>query len=179
LSSNIPNTTPGGATLDGLNSSIRQCMKWLPLLLWGGALYATLSLSHLRGSWSNAFCGPWGCSAPLEALLSCHLSWLFVLGSGFWFFRCNLPINRLFWLGFAATVSSIVGIAALLTVSAIQWYERTSGKMTYIMQHLGLELVGLVDLPLLELLIIGCVSLGVAHRCSCRLRKLHATHSPT
>lgn len=76
-------------------------------------------------------------------------------------------------------MSSIGGIAALLTVSAMQWYERTSGKMTYVLQHLGLELVGFVDLPLLELLIIGCVTLGAAHRCNCRLRKLHATDSIT
>jgi hypothetical protein len=164
-------------TLNGLHLNIRERIKWLPLFLWGGTFYSTLSLSHLRGSWSNAFCGPWGCSAPLEALLACHLSWIFVLGSGLWFFRRNLPINRLFWLGVSATVSSSIGIAALMTVSAVQWYDRTSGKMTYIWQHLGLELVGFVDLPLLELLTIGCVSLGAAYRYNRRLRKLHVTDS--
>lgn len=171
MPSNIPKTTSSGEALHGLHSRVSQCIRWLPLLLWGGGLYSMLSLTHLRGHWSNSFCGPWGCSAPLEALLACHLSWIFVLGSGLWFFRRNLPIARLFWLGIAATVSSILGIAALLSVSAMQWYERTSGKMTYVWQHLGLELVGCVDLPLLELLIIGCVSLGAAYRYKCRSRR--------
>ena len=45
---------------------------------WAAALFGVLSLQYLpdRFFGEHSVCGPWGCGAPLPALLACHGFWL-------------------------------------------------------------------------------------------------------
>ena len=137
-------------------------MYALFLVAWMSALYASLSLANVRSSWSGILCGPWGCTAPLEAVISCHMSWLVALGPLIWWKNGMTSSRRWLvtaWLLLTLGLISVVAIA--LTVIADHHWQFTSG---YLWHQIGLGIVGFIDFPALPCLVLGVGSLLIAKR---------------
>jgi hypothetical protein len=84
---------------------------------WCGVLYATLSLSKLRSPWSGALCGPWGCTAPLEAIVACHLAWLLVLVPGVAAVRRFGTLRYVTMTGWGLLLAGTVGVLVLCLIN--------------------------------------------------------------
>lgn len=129
--------------------------------LWGGATYGALSLSRVRSPWSGMLCGPWGCTAPLEAILACHLAWLLVL----------LPGVAAVWRLGTSAHALVAGkglVLAGLTGMFLEWLFQVQAhsfsSFPFMWQRTGLAIMSEVDYPVVPSLVMGiamlCFSAG-------------------
>lgn len=139
-------------------------------VMWAVVLQGSLSLADVRSSWSGALCGPWGCTAPLEAVVSCHLSWLVVMAAALWFAnRFHLiTSHRWKWIIRALVICGISGVTALALreVSASDWQLNEP----HLWHRIGLRVVGFIDFPVLPSLAAGIVSLVYSRWRACHLK---------
>ena len=134
-------------------------LRAVPLLLaWAIVLRMSLSIVNWPGDWGHGICGPWGCGPKMQTLVGCHVSWLILL----------IPITLITSKQLAPKSRSICGIltivVALAGILGIAVYEYSTWRVTaseglrgYFWHRVGFSVVNLVDLPLLELLILGLV----------------------
>ncbi|HWL07792.1 MAG TPA: hypothetical protein VNQ76_05290 [Planctomicrobium sp.] len=121
---------------------------------WLGLLYGTVSLAKISSSMSGALCGPWGCTAPLEAVIACHLGWFILLAPlGIWLVRHG--ISRQMWIaGISLLLFSATVIAVLCGLSLSESFT-IPGATKYIPHRMVLKIIGCVDLPLFAALAWG------------------------
>ncbi len=142
-------------------TTVRFCIG---ISIWAASLIAALSISRLPGEWGHGVCGPWGCGPPLQALVACHLAWLIALGlPTLWVVRSHrVSVHRLRRIGGILLVLGVVGIAAITVYQRMAWWPAVSDwHHQFFWQRCGFVLVTSVDLPLLQLMILGAVLLGV------------------
>jgi len=139
----------------------------LEAAVWSVILYASLSLAEVRSSWSGIICGPWGCTAPLEAVVSCHLSWLIVMASALWFANRNHLLNSQRWQWIIKTwlAFGLLGVTflTLRELSSIDWQFDTP----FLLQRIGLRIIGFIDMPVIPSLVAGI---------SCLIHRRWQTH---
>lgn len=135
---------------------------WLALCLWGVALYGTLLLGRLRTNWSDAFCGPWGCSAPLEAVLACHLGWLVLLTPGIVWAVRSLGPRPLAYVGAGLVAFGGVGLFAVLASSMARVLDAPRWEAWHVAPSMLQAVWGCVDLPLTEAMALGTLCLTTA-----------------
>ncbi|HWL07593.1 MAG TPA: hypothetical protein VNQ76_04250 [Planctomicrobium sp.] len=130
---------------------------------WLGLLYGTVSLAKISSSMSGALCGPWGCTAPLEAVIACHLSWFVLLSpAGIWLVQHGTPRQR--WIvGISLLLFSLTVILILCVVSLSESFS-IPGATKYIPHRMALKIIGCVDLPLFAALVWGGWCLFKARR---------------
>jgi len=128
--------------------------------VWLSALYATLSLANVRSSWSGVLCGPWGCTAPLEAVISCHLSWMVVLWPIIWLTIRNHSVESRRWrvTGWGLLAFGIAGIASLTIQET--FFSGIAFNSPYLLRRVGLKVVGFVEAPVIAAFIAGCACLA-------------------
>ncbi len=118
-------------------------------------LLLALQFGKVRSDWSGVLCGPWGCTAPLEAVLAMHMVWFLIL----------IPVvigtagrHSLRWKRWS------FGLLFLSLGGAIWLAIGQSGTMTssppfvsseYFWKQWGLALVGCVDVPLIPAFILA------------------------
>ncbi len=121
------------------------------LVVWGMGIYATLSLAHAQTQWSGALCGPWGCTAPLEALLACHAAWLItltplVLAAAS---HGQQTLQRIVWL-LAAIGFGGVAVLSLQELESVNWQLHEP----YLWKKIGLSLLETIDFPILPSIVM-------------------------
>ncbi|MBR9800628.1 hypothetical protein GYB59_02530 [bacterium] len=129
--------------------------KWILFACsWTAAVAVCLEFGKIRSEWSGVLCGPWGCSAPLEAVLSVHAIWLLTLIPLIHFTsRKQTRIYR-WW----SVLLAVVGLGGTLFLAAqLGWHwpsESLGEKPNYFLQQWGLAVFGAVDVPVLPALIL-------------------------
>ena len=139
-----------------------QLTKTIYLLpAWGIALFAALSLADVRSSWSDLLCGPWGCSAPLEAIVSCHLAWLIVLGPPFAWLQRTLSRRSRFVMASAVSLSAMVGAIVIATRPHSESVASSTRALpvSWQIRQSAIDVIGFVDAPVIPLLLLGLGSL--------------------
>ncbi len=144
----------------------RQVHILIGFLMWVLGLVAILSLGLLPrpDQAEAALCGPWGCLPPLPALVSAHAAWLwFLLPVTAMGLRCLSGWSRK-WVALGMLGLSGLG---LLMVAAEVWLvwvpEGGSAVAAYAWNRWGYLLAIRIDLPILELGLVGALSLFGRH----------------
>ncbi len=123
---------------------------------WGVVLTGTLSIAKWPGDWGHSICGPWGCGPTLQALTACHLSWLAIalplsfLGVRHLRQRVHVLLGR---------TILVVSAAGLLAFTCYEWRTWWSGasdwQRPYFWNRVGFSIITCVELPLLQLSVMG------------------------
>jgi hypothetical protein len=134
------------------------------LIGWGVLLYGTLSLADVRSRWSDLLCGPWGCTAPLEAVLACHGAWLLILGPAL-FALCRRYRSRRSraWMAVGLLGAAPAGIGAGIATGDIST-EMPSSTTMNLLRGIALQVFGLVDVPVVPLLLLSLAAAVAAVR---------------
>ncbi len=128
--------------------TIQNCLK---IVAWGALVYVSLMLSQVRTSLSTALCGPWGCTAPLEAVFACHLAWcIFLVPVVVMFAGGNK--RRFVYFSLASFGVAVIAIG-LLVLREFGSINPAIGY-TYPVRLFGLQLIGFIDFPILPLLVV-------------------------
>jgi hypothetical protein len=103
-------------------------------------------------------CGPWGCTAPLEAIAACHLAWLVVLMPLLGWSAKIVSPSRFTQTALLLTAAGAGGIAVLVfrEVHQAGW----NFAAPYLWHRVGLSVVGATDVPILAVLVLGTLALG-------------------
>ena len=140
---------------------------WLAakIALWGAALAGVLRISRMSVAADNGICGPWGCGPPLNALIACH---------GFWIVLLLPPTVMLLRRGPARTVHAVglvstsIGIATLSVIAIWEWTHwyaiASDWQRGYLVQRYLFSIVTLVDVPVIEITLLGLAGLAVTAR---------------
>lgn len=151
----------GAAQLSLPNTTWSRCVRWsLGAGIWGAALAAVMSFSNADTGHGEMFCGPWGCTAPLEAVLACHAGWLLLLGPLDWFL-----VRTRGWLSWRAVAAlsflgSVVGAGwiAAIQLAAVDW----NLSAMYLWHRIGLDLLQSVDFPIVPLTVTAAITAAVS-----------------
>ncbi len=138
----------------------------LGLTVWSAGVFGALSVANLPGDWEHGICGPWGCGPPLQALVACHLAWFLVLTPPAIGLVAShrVPLLTCRRIGIVLIVAAVLGTVAVVVIQRMQWLPQASEwQRPYFWQRCGFCIATLVDFPLTETLIAGCV-LVLAHR---------------
>lgn len=136
-------------------SSLPTVGKWILFACsWTAAVAVCLEFGKIRSEWSGVLCGPWGCSAPLEAVLSVHAIWLLTLIPLIHFTsRTQTRIYR-WW----SVVLAVTGLGGAVFLAAQIGSQGTTGafqgKSSYFLQQWGLAVFGAVDVPIIPALLL-------------------------
>lgn len=139
----------------------RLVIAGLGVVTWFGAVYGALSLSYVRSSWSGVLCGPWGCTAPLEAIVACHLAWLLVLLPGVAAIRQFGSSRHLKIAGRGLLGCALLGML-LLWIN--QFRSNSFSWFPHMWKLTGLAIISEVDFPVVPSLLTGIVTLVLRSR---------------
>jgi len=129
--------------------------------LWCLTLWGTLSLSGVRSRWSGLLCGPWGCTAPLEAVVACHLSWLVMFAPVVVLVDRVAQPRRMNQLG---TCLLLLGLVGAMVLAVQETLRGLPDKAPYVWQRIALEVFGAIDYPVVPCLIGGVTGLALSRR---------------
>jgi hypothetical protein len=157
------------ARADGNGDHVNRTIIWLLTgSAWGVCLWWALLLQSLPATTfgDHGVCGPWGCGPPVPVLLACHVFWFVLLGPPAVLAAGQLPGR---WVRRLATVMVALATAGLVAVGgweAATWFrEASEWQRQYAIHRYFFEVITLVDLPILEVLIIGgCLWLAEQRR---------------
>lgn len=124
--------------------------------LWGLAVYFALSISDKKTNWDTTFCGVWGCSAPIAAVISCHLVWgLFLLPFAVIVCaKCSKRVTRI--TGMTTVCVAVSAILVLVVYEYFHWYRFVQpAYRIYFGRRIALSLFSQIDFPILPLLLTG------------------------
>lgn len=125
--------------------------------VWGAALFFCLQIRHWNSSVDHVVCGPWGCGPPLFVLVACHCFWIVLLVPPTVILAYRLPVASLRTTG---RIVTLLGLTALLGIGGwdiSQWWPMVSDwQHKFLLQRLAFATATFVDLPTVELLLIGC-----------------------
>jgi hypothetical protein len=133
--------------------------KTAGLMLWGATLWMTLGLASVRGPWDGLLCGPWGCTAPLTAILACHLAWFVLLTPIAVIAWRKSPPEKLWQVSLCLLFGAGCGLLAVAICGAVVWLRVRRGSTEYLARFVGVEVVSYVELPLSEVFVIASVIL--------------------
>ena len=127
-------------------------------VLWSAAMVGVLQFRHLDSGHSAFLCGPWGCAPPLEALAAYHTGWLVVFAPVvIWLVHtCTPAVLRR--LGHGLWIAGLVGLLCLGLWQYFVWYPVASDiSRQYAGRCYLIALLSLVDVPILQLILVGPV----------------------
>jgi hypothetical protein len=125
---------------------------------WAAGLFSVLSLQYLpdRFFGEHSVCGPWGCGAPLPALLACHGFWLVLFAPATVYAARHLRPQNVWRLGAGLVALAFVGLAAVAVWQAGAWWTNVDKSLhRYALQRYLFVLATLTDVPVLETLVAG------------------------
>jgi hypothetical protein len=125
---------------------------------WAVALFGVLSLQHLpdRFFGEHTVCGPWGCGAPLPALLACHGFWLVLFAPATVYAARQLKPQTVWRQGAGLVSLAGLGLVAVAVWQAVAWWPHVDKSLHgYALQRYLFVLATLVDVPILESLVAG------------------------
>ncbi len=125
---------------------------------WAAALFGVLSLSYLpdRFFGEHSVCGPWGCGAPLPALLACHGFWLVLFAPATAYAARQLRPPTVWRIGAGLVSLAGIGLVAIAVWQAVAWWPQVDKSAHgYVVQRYLFVLATLVDVPVLETLVAG------------------------
>ncbi len=128
-------------------------------LLWFASLDGALQLQRLPDAafGLHSVCGPWGCGAPLPALLACHSFWTILIGPPAILAAWYLPFVWVRRLGIGMAAAGICGLAALVGWEAATWLPQVlPSQQHFFMQRCLFSLATLTDVPIVQVLTTGC-----------------------
>lgn len=136
-----------------------RIITWaLSIAAWGVCLRWALLLQYLPNSafGAHGVCGPWGCGPPVPVLLACHAFWLVLLGPPAVLAAYQMPVRVVRRLGHLLVALAVLGLVALAGWEAATWYPQASAwERHYLVQRYIFALITLVDIPILEVLVLG------------------------
>ncbi len=121
------------------------------ILVWGGALYATLQVHLLEGT--HAICGPWGCGPPVSALVGYHGFWLLLVLPAALIVAKKLPLESAKRVGKVLALAGLAGVIVLVAVDAVKFLQHASPQ--YLLQRCFFRLATFVDFPLVPMALAG------------------------
>jgi hypothetical protein len=125
---------------------------------WTAALFGVLSLQYLpdRFFGEHTVCGPWGCGAPLPALLACHGFWLVLVAPATVYAARRLAPISVWRLGAGLVALAGIGFVAIAVWQAATWWQSVDPSLhRYAVQRYLFVLATLTDVPILETLVAG------------------------
>ncbi len=124
---------------------------------WAGATLGVLAIEQIPGDYAHAYCGPWGCLPPLQALAAIHGFWLMMLlpPTAWMIARASAP--RLWATGVLAFWIGIFGLALVTGRGLTSWLETTAEFRRYAGQRFLYLAVTSTDLPFGQLALAGLV----------------------
>jgi hypothetical protein len=125
---------------------------------WAAALFGVLSLQYLpdRFFGEHSVCGPWGCGAPLPALLACHGFWLVLFAPATVYAARQVKPQTVWRLGAGLVSVAGVGLAGIAVWQAATWWQNVDPSLhRYAVERYLFVLATLVDVPVLETLVAG------------------------
>lgn len=155
-----------GATRDpGSIATTGSGQRRLPVLViclaaaaWAAGLLGVLSLQYLpdRFFGEHTVCGPWGCGAPLPALLACHGFWL-VLFTPMTILAARCKSPRTVWrIGATLVALAGVGLVGVGVWQGLTWWPAVDKSLhRFAPQRYLFALATTVDVPVLEALLAG------------------------
>ena len=123
-------------------------------------MFGVLSLRNYEGQVFNihGLCGPWGCTAPPEALLAYHGFWLVLLIPIFGLLFSYLPLSPakvlarfLFWGGLSVTLIFFIWVSADWALNAYVHVRK------HALRHGLIRVLGFVDAPMMQSAVIGLI----------------------
>lgn len=138
---------------------------------WGAALWGTLQLSNLPGEWGHV-CGPWGCGPPVKALATCHAFWAVFLGLPTLLAIWRWPAKWLRRAGLAVMLAGLAGLVGIAAWEAFHWLPQVSqAEQQHLAARYLFAVVTLVDVPIVQLTLVGIVCWVIGARFLRRRRK--------
>jgi hypothetical protein len=129
---------------------------WLALA-WAAVTFGVLAIERIPGDFGHAYCGPWGCLPPLQALAAMHGFWLMLfLPPAAWLIASASP-SRLRAIGVFAFWVGIFGFALVTGYGLVSWLETAGEYRRYALQRFLYVAVGSTDLPFGQLAVTGLV----------------------
>jgi hypothetical protein len=125
---------------------------------WAASLFGALALQYLpdRFFGEHSVCGPWGCGAPLPALLACHGFWLVLFAPATIFAARRLGPRAVWRVGAALVALAGVGLMSVGVWQALTWWPAVDNSLhRFASQRYLFVLATLVDVPVLETLLAG------------------------
>lgn len=151
-------TCPAGCRRHAARGPLLAAAGWLI------AAVAVLAVAAVPFDSGEALCGVWGCLPPLPAVVAMHLFWFVVLGAGVHAAAVLLP-GLVRPLGFVLVLAAVAGAAVVLGGDLSRWLEHTPDYYQSFWPHrLAYTLGTKTDLPLVQALAAGAVSLALAKR---------------
>jgi len=129
--------------------------KWiLAACSWTAAVAVCLEFGKIRSAWSGALCGPWGCTAPLEAVVSVHAIWLLTLFP--LIYATSRGQTRIYrWW---TSLLGAVGLGGAVFLAVQLWMlsptDPPGGKPSFFLQQWGLAVFGAVDVPIVPAILL-------------------------
>ena len=122
---------------------------------WTAATFGVLSLERIQGDYSHAYCGPWGCLPPLQALAAMHGFWLmlFLLPTT-WLLASASP-TRLWLAGVSALWIGTFGLVVVAGRALTSWLEMAEEMPRFVGHRLLYGVITATDLPFAQLALIG------------------------
>ncbi len=141
---------------------------------WFGLIWASLQIN--RFELGHTFCGKWGCGPPTEAILGMHFLWFAVLLPPS-LLACrivNLPWQI---IGKFLCLASALG---LIGFGFIDYFGINRGfyNAGYVWQRYLLSLASLVDIPIVQVFVMGGVFTFFGKGCPCCQSKSDSTQIP-
>ena len=128
-------------------------------LLWFASLYGVLQLQRLPDAsfGPHSVCGPWGCGAPLPALLACHGFWTLLIAPPAILAATYLPAAWVRRLGIGLVAAAACGLIAVVAWEAATWLPQVlPSQQRFFLQRCLFSIATLTDVPLVQVLIAGC-----------------------
>jgi hypothetical protein len=125
---------------------------------WGVCLKWALLLQYLPASTfgQHTVCGTWGCGPPLPVLLACHTFWMVLLAPPAVVAAMRFPNRGVRLLGTILIALGATGLISVAGWEAATWLrEANEWQRPYFVQRYLFSVVTLVDLPVLEVLLVG------------------------
>ncbi len=125
---------------------------------WAVGLFGVLSLQYLpdRFFGEHSVCGPWGCGAPLPALMACHGFWLVLFAPATIYAARRLKPWTVWRLGAGLVALSLFELLGVALWQAISWWPNVDKSLhRYALERYLFVLATLVDVPVLETLLAG------------------------
>jgi len=125
---------------------------------WAGGLFGVLSLQYLPDHClgEHGVCGPWGCGAPLPALMACHGFWLVLFAPATVYAARRLKPQTVWRLGAGLVSFAGLGLVGIAVWQALTWWAQVDKSLhAYVVQRYLFVLATLVDVPVLETLLAG------------------------
>lgn len=137
-------------------------LKWiLALLLWGGAIIGSLQIAHIRGDWGINICGMWGCGAPVQALVACHLTWSLVLAPLSWGIQLWRKVSPVWMAGLTSLFSAGLVLAFCQREYAEWWNALGANSESIYWQRVGFVIATTVEIPTIGMLVVSLAWWGV------------------